>query len=401
MSISTFAEFIAPVSESEFFDRYWNRSSVLIRGSAEKCSGTFSWAELNRLLCEHRLTPQQVRLSHHDKSSDELAFISQRPSITGRQIYQIDLTLLYSLIKDGASLVLDAVDEMSGPVREMCEVLGRKLECQFSTNAYATWGDTPGFGLHWDDHDLFVFQISGRKRWKLYQPTRHFPLPRDVEGNYPPTDKQLVWDEVLNPGDVVYIPRGHWHDVRGLNEPTLHLTCGFANPNGIDFLGWIVDELRDNPVIRSDLPRFKSSAERLEHVRRVRHAVVQKMQDEALNEFDEYHRAKNQARTYPSFPIAIEGLGKVKDASIRLTSISSSKLINVKPHTLMFRCSGKEVEFAKEAEPLLRKIMRGDPCRLSDLIADCEGHLDELAVKQIIEVLMSHALIQVYDAIMA
>ncbi|NEQ84623.1 MAG: cupin, partial [Moorea sp. SIO2I5] len=58
----------------------------------------------------------------------------------------------------------------------------------------------------------------------------------------------------LTPGDVLYIPRGHWHYAVALDQPSLHLTLGIHCQTGVDFLDWLVSELRENEAWRESLP---------------------------------------------------------------------------------------------------------------------------------------------------
>ena len=58
----------------------------------------------------------------------------------------------------------------------------------------------------------------------------------------PPAGASL--DQVLEPGDLLYIPRGCYHVAVPMNEAALHLTVGVKNPRGLDLLLWIVNRLR-------------------------------------------------------------------------------------------------------------------------------------------------------------
>ena len=121
------------------------------------------------------------------------------------------------------------------PITHLAESLERVFRVRIQVNAYAGWRTSHGFDLHWDDHDVFILQIAGRKKWKVYGMTRKYPLARDVE---PATDKPdtPLWEGMLEDGDLLYIPRGWWHVATPLDEPTLHLTVGVNNPNGADLL---------------------------------------------------------------------------------------------------------------------------------------------------------------------
>ena len=66
---------------------------------------------------------------------------------------------------------------------------------------------------------------------------------------------------ILNPGDLLYIPRGHWHYAIATGDPTdetyapsLHLTLGIDCQTGLDWLNWLRDEVQDSPEWRGNLP---------------------------------------------------------------------------------------------------------------------------------------------------
>ena len=58
-----------------------------------------------------------------------------------------------------------------------------------------------------------MHQVEGRKRWRVYPPFENDELPRTSSRNYHPkevTQKEEIY-EILNPGDVLYVPRGWIH----------------------------------------------------------------------------------------------------------------------------------------------------------------------------------------------
>ncbi|MFD8217616.1 JmjC domain-containing protein [Streptomyces sp. NPDC059697] len=121
-------------------------------------------------------------------------------------------------------------------------------------NAYASWTPTEGFGIHWDDHDVIVVQVEGAKRWRLYGPTRQAPMHHDVAFPEPPPEPPVA-DVVLNPGDVLYLPRGWWHAVTAdQGTDSLYLTCGIGPDTGAHLIGWLPERLRTHGLVRADLP---------------------------------------------------------------------------------------------------------------------------------------------------
>lgn len=126
--------------------------------------------------------------------------------------------------------------EIHPAVGAAAEGLERFLGTSVQANAYASWTDREGFGLHWDDHDVVVIQVHGSKRWRLYGSTREAPTFRDVESPERPEGGPVA-DIVLSPGDVLYLPRGWWHAVTADQgtEP-LHLTFGMVPHTGADLM---------------------------------------------------------------------------------------------------------------------------------------------------------------------
>lgn len=98
-----------------------------------------------------------------------------------------------------------------------------------------------GFAPHYDDVDVFVLQAEGRKRWRVYAPLSGHALPRVSSPDFNEETDDLgepLLDTVLQPGDLLYLPRGTLHQAEALpEEHSLHLTVS-ANQQKtwLDFL---------------------------------------------------------------------------------------------------------------------------------------------------------------------
>ena len=101
----------------------------------------------------------------------------------------------------------------SNSVWKVCSVLQEFFGCFTGANTYLTPPSTQGFAPHYDDVEVFMLQVEGRKRWRVYPPFENDELPRTSSRNYHPkevTQKEEIY-EILNPGDVLYVPRGWIH----------------------------------------------------------------------------------------------------------------------------------------------------------------------------------------------
>ena len=176
------------------------------------------------------------------------------------------------LMAGGATLVLNRMEVFSVKARCLCGEVERFAGYQTTANGYITFGGQGTFGKHWDVHDVFAFQLIGAKQWKVYPPTFPYPLSNHFSGQLgqqcPPTP---AVDCQLETGDLLYIPRGWWHQVTPLDQPSFHLSVGLFVPTVFDYVMWVMSRAlpqnpsarkgllgRESPLGTSPLPRLQS-----------------------------------------------------------------------------------------------------------------------------------------------
>ncbi len=83
---------------------------------------------------------------------------------------------MLALLADGATLVLQGLHRTWPPLVGFGSQLADELGHPVQINAYITPPQNRGFAPHYDVHDVFVLQVSGRKRWRLHEPIVRHPL---------------------------------------------------------------------------------------------------------------------------------------------------------------------------------------------------------------------------------
>ncbi|HFX6253253.1 TPA: cupin domain-containing protein, partial [Acinetobacter baumannii] len=80
-----------------------------------------------------------------------------------------------------------------------------------------------------------------RKRWILRKPNFEFPLYMQQTKSFPDIKEpeEIYMDVILEAGDILYIPRGWWHDPLPLNEETFHLAVATFAPTGFEYMRWL------------------------------------------------------------------------------------------------------------------------------------------------------------------
>ncbi|WP_244187729.1 cupin domain-containing protein [Streptomyces regalis] len=273
---------------------------------------------------------------------------------------RIQPSRLHEQLHDGASLVLDAVDELHQPAERLAHGLEGVFRSRVQINMYVSWTATEGFGTHWDDHDVIVVQLEGAKRWRLYGPTRINPLHRDTEAPEPPADEPLE-EVVLRAGDMLYLPRGWWHAVAATEGRSLHLTCGLQTTTGADLLGWLSDRLRTSETVRAHLPVFAQPQDQADYLELLRKEVTDALHDSAIADFLIARDGNEPGRPMPSLPF-LDAVPAREDLHVRLTTARAQLTDNDQGQVVLV-----EWTFAPPVHAVLSPLLDGSSVPLGHL----------------------------------
>ena len=364
------------------------RSFKVVPGDAASVAGLIGWDDINEILARHRLEPPRLRLAADGQPVPPHLYT--QPVVTRRSaVWQrLRPAALHEQLAAGATLVLDAVDELHPELHALAAELERWLRTACQINLYASWTGTEGFGTHWDDHDVVVVQLDGAKRWRLFGPTRTAPMHRDVEVPRPPSAEPVA-DLVLTAGDVLYLPRGWWHAVAASEgEHSLHVTCGLQATTGADLVSWLSDTLRSHDSIRADVPYLAGRDVQQAFVQEIRKIVVAELDGpDLLERFAAARDSTEQPRLIPSLP-HICAVRAAPDVLVRL--LPSRAALGESEGLARLTAGGEEWTFASKARPLLMLLMDGAEHRLGELAQ--AAHLSvEQAAGVVTELVAGHA----------
>ena len=331
----------------------------------------FGWPQLNAALAQHRLGPPRLKLEKDGGDAGKGVFRERRTS-RNQSIHDLDLPLLYERLRGGATLILDAVNEFGGPLQALCSGLASEFSASSQANLYACWGASPGFDIHWDDHDVFVIQLEGAKRWMLYGSTRPSPLRRDLDADHPRPTEPLE-EILLEAGDLLYLPRGYWHAAVGVGGPTMHLTVGLTRKTGHDLLGWLADQALAAEIVRADLPLEGDDEALGRHVAAVLAAAFGDAEPRELGRrfrrHAEFRRTQRPATSFPFIGEAEQPYGP--DIAIRLSD-GAARLAPAKdPAAFMLSHRGVEYTLAAPLRPSITSMVLGKTVTLGELQSAC------------------------------
>jgi len=138
-----------------------------------------------------------------------------------------DVGGIRSQLAAGATLVLQGLRFYVESLDRMCVDLGEELGHSVHVNGYLTPKRSAGAGRHYDDHSVFVRQISGAKRWRVQAPVEKWPRTPCFSSKI---DTAVVLETTLEAGDCLYLPRGFVHDGKTLNQSSFHLSFTLDDP---------------------------------------------------------------------------------------------------------------------------------------------------------------------------
>ena len=240
---------MAPVARDAFLRDFYEQKPLLaLAGQPERFASLLTLAMLDDFIASADLREGMIELTnrHNPVSRDDYTYADGRVSHTAvaREYLR------------GATIILPHLHESLFQLGEFSRSMEEIFSCHIQTNIYLTPSGNQGFPPHYDNHDVFIMQISGAKAWRLYD----MPVGTPFRGERFQLDThkpgEVRQEFTLHAGDCVYIPRGLMHDAENVgDEPSLHITVGLITKTWADLLLEAVSELAlEEPGFRRSLP---------------------------------------------------------------------------------------------------------------------------------------------------
>jgi len=260
----SFRRLLHPMTQEEFLSRAWQQAAIHIPGHAAKLQDIHTWNGLSSLL--EMITNWSCETLKMTLEADELpATQFSLPGCTGdRHGGQVpDPNRIRQWLAQGATLLLESADCLSAGVtalaRSLESVLGAPLSCEL----YCCTSEHPGRSSRFDTVDRFALQIDGRKLWNIYEgrvlnpaDSSNFCYARFSPKRHEKARGRCILEVEMQPGDVLYVPKGQYYDVMGSREESQHLSFDLRAATGLDFMEILLKSLSDDSLFRQSMPHF-------------------------------------------------------------------------------------------------------------------------------------------------
>lgn len=258
--LSNLEALLAPYSPDRFRAEIQGRLPLHIPANGDdRKRALLSWSAFNNLLSQGGLW-----------TSNNLKLIANRVPVAVEDYCQTVRTTegqtvrpvpkkVERFLNAGASLVANEVQSLHAPIGDAATALSRAFSAQVGANVYCSFENIQAFGPHYDVHDVFAVQTEGTKVWRIYQ--QQLDTPVDLPPGGPETLRWLeesrgrvVSEIVMNPGDVLYLPRGRFHDALATQGASLHVTFSVTALYGRAILSLLDNAAIQFPLFREYFP---------------------------------------------------------------------------------------------------------------------------------------------------
>jgi ribosomal protein L16 Arg81 hydroxylase len=261
-----FADFIAPFDAAIFRAQYYGNRPVHIQRNGDSRPSLLSWSRFNEVLA---ITPywNEDTLKVYFKSRAALREnYCDTTDLRAGMSAPVNPAKVKALMGLGASLVANQLHRVCPEVGAVVGMLEREFAARVVANVYCSFKGVQAFQTHFDLHDVFAVQAEGEKVWRVYEsradaPVAPLPPGDEIEKWLTESRGRLLFEAHMKPGDVLYLPRGQYHDALTGSQASLHVTFGVAPATGLTLFKLLESVLTRESEFRAYLPDARREAE--------------------------------------------------------------------------------------------------------------------------------------------
>ncbi|MGI9502648.1 MAG: cupin domain-containing protein [Geminicoccaceae bacterium] len=256
-----FNDIMAPIGADTFMAEYEGKKPLHLKGGADKFADVMNWSLLNDLLGQATIWSSQSLMLVLDKELVAAqAYCTPSAGRDGGQVLRPDPAKVKDYLKKGATLIANDIDHLSAGLTAFSRTMEQALCGKVQGNLYCSSKRRQGFAAHFDKHDVYAVHVEGTKTWYVYEGLAENPINHPMFKSYGQDhhDKakgKLLMEVKMEPGDLLYLPRGQYHDALADEGGAVHIAFGVTHPIGMDVMSILFEKALADPIFRGNLPR--------------------------------------------------------------------------------------------------------------------------------------------------
>lgn len=237
------------ITAEQFLSEYWQKKPLLVRNAMPEVIDLFEPNEIKELALEEHISARLIQ---------QLGEQYDQWQVKNSPFKNKD----FKNLPPYWTLLVQALDQVSFDVADLWKKFHflpqwRRDDVMIS---YAPKGGS--VGKHFDFYDVFLVQAYGQRNWQLGQMC-------DANTQFVPNqplkllpEMQVNFNEILNPGDLLYVPPGLSHYGVAEND-CLTLSFGFRMPSLAHMMDRTSDQFADHAYLKNpvqDIQRHQAQA---------------------------------------------------------------------------------------------------------------------------------------------
>jgi bifunctional lysine-specific demethylase and histidyl-hydroxylase NO66 len=301
-----FAEFLAPFDAGTFRTQYYGRQPLHLKRNGAG-TGLLPWQRFNDALA---ITPywneESLKVYYRSRAALRENYCDTTDVRPGA-LAPVNPAKLKALTALGASLVANHLHRVCPEVGTVVAMLEREFSARAFANVYCSFKGVQAFQTHFDLHDVFAVQTEGEKTWRVYEsradaPVNPVPPGEEWEKWLTESRGKLLFEAHMKPGDVLYLPRGQYHDALTGDRASLHVTFGVAPATGLAVFKLLENALAKESDFRAFLPDARAEPDLGERLTKLADRIRAVMTSRAFA-IDVLNHQRDLARPPASFDL--------------------------------------------------------------------------------------------------
>lgn len=217
---NSFEYILKPFEIKKFSENYYSKKTLIIKGENGKFNDIFNWNSLNNIFNTSIFQDNQVYVV---KNNSEEYFNSNN----------LQPAKILSMCKEGYTLVIKNITFYDSNLLNLLYNISNQTKLLSRMTLEASFSNKQIKNLSKNNSELFVINISGKSKWKIYNPSKI----EDI--------KEPCFEIELEKNDVLYIPSQHYFTAY-TEESSLIIYIEVLNDMGVNFISWMTKNLDIN-----------------------------------------------------------------------------------------------------------------------------------------------------------
>ena len=359
-------DILGGITAEQFLAEYWQKKPLLVRNALPEIANLLEPNDVMELALDENITARLIK--QKDKDPNQW-------SVKSSPLIKADFQKMPKLW----TLLVQAVDHYSFDLAELWKKFPfipqwRRDDIMVS---YAAKGGS--VGQHFDFYDVFLVQGYGHRRWQLGQMC-------DAESEFVAgqplkllPEMDVNFDEILAPGDLLYVPPGLSH--YGVAEDEcLTYSFGFRMPNVAEMMDRVSDKFADDQLLKNPLTDI--IRDKISPIGQISQAELDYLKAKLLAQLQNptvLEDALMSLMSEPKYPenipdaeaIGTGDLEEALDLGYSLILEPASRLLYTEDEDeLLFWANGEGICISDAFAPILKQIADGNPALLDEKLND-------------------------------